>query len=765
MKLNWLKNLLSNSEEKQELYIRVEAADKGKIELIKSVLAQAETEQAIEILETLEISAIENDVIALSSRYQSLQSSQLHGLLSSNDYSLQTNRINHDILILVARLEKSLEPEKIIWDIKINLRKRYQKRLEDKLADRQPINIQCAYSIEGTALERAQIAYDEVVLEQKQVQSNLENLFDRHRGRLLIIGDPGAGKTSMLLQLADVLLQRRENRVPVILNLSTWMHTHITLNQWLFETVPTAAGVSKAMAKSLVLENRLLPFFDGLDEVAAEHRNSCLEAIAQYGSEADQQYVICSRTAEYSETAGAPVYGQIKLLPLTQEQIVLQLEKSDQPEAKFLLHALSHQPVLAKVVETPFYFNTMQLLLSSMKSMADLHIQADNEEEMKAELVEKFVEQQLDTPVNLDFPVGKSRRWLGFLAKKMDENRLVVFELADLKLAWLRDKWAYFMLNIAVFTFGIFFPFSDTENDPIKEFNEGFNEGINNGIKFSVPVNELINSINYNWLGVLLLSTFWIIFASGRFNAYDRITWNLNRFKNNFKIASIKFVIGSIMFYTYIFIIIKYNLKEYIQYNIFLSNLRILLILIFLVIAIGRNIYLIALWFLLVCFTRILNDGLFSKYVLIPFIIPLALRVIKSGIETKTLPNINTPYNRFVFSGLVDVIVFLSLIFYIIFDLRGNLLSLSFKDFSDLISFVCFLVPFSLIFRHFIVRLVCVIKLDLPLRLATFLNEMTARHLFESDGGSWRFRHRILQDYFVQKYSSNGNKIDKSITR
>jgi DNA replication protein DnaC len=511
MKSGWLKFLLGVSEEKSETYIRVEAADKDKIQLIKSAVAQAETEQAIEILATLEISSIENEVIALSSRYQSLQSSQMRVLLSGDDYRIQTNRINHDILTLVARLEKSLEPEEIIWEIKVNLRKRYKKRLQDKLADRQPINIQCAYSIEGTALERAQIAYDEVVLDQKEVQSSLENLFDRHRGRLLIIGDPGSGKTSLLLQLADALLRRRENRVPVILNLSTWKKTHKTLNQWLFETVPTAAAVSKAMGKSLVLEDRLLPFFDGLDEVAAENRNACLEAIAQYGSVADHQYVISSRTAEYTETSGAPVYGQIKLLPLAQAQIVQQLENSNQPEAKFLLNALRHQPVLAKVVENPFYFNTTQLLLSSMKSMAELRINSDNEEEMKAELVEKFVGQQLNTPVQMDFPVEKSRRWLGFLAKKMEENGLVVFELTDLNLGWLSDKWAYFILNIAIMIFGGLFP---------------FNHGIS------------------DWGAGLILITVWIIFASGRFKAYDRITWSFNQFKINFKSASIKFLIG-----------------------------------------------------------------------------------------------------------------------------------------------------------------------------------------------------------------------------
>ncbi len=40
----------------------------------------------------------------------------------------------------------------------------------------------------------------------------------------------------------------------------------------------------------------------------------------------------------------------------------------------------------------------------------------------------------------------------------------------------------------------------------------------------------------------------------------------------------------------------------------------------------------------------------------------------------------------------------------------------------------------------------------LPLCLVDFLNEMTARHLLETDGATWRFRHRILQEYFAMQW-------------
>jgi hypothetical protein len=36
----------------------------------------------------------------------------------------------------------------------------------------------------------------------------------------------------------------------------------------------------------------------------------------------------------------------------------------------------------------------------------------------------------------------------------------------------------------------------------------------------------------------------------------------------------------------------------------------------------------------------------------------------------------------------------------------------------------------------------------LPYRLVPFLDAMTEQHILESDGATWRFRHRILQEYF-----------------
>ena len=54
------------------------------------------------------------------------------------------------------------------------------------------------------------------------------------------------------------------------------------------------------------------------------------------------------------------------------------------------------------------------------------------------------------------------------------------------------------------------------------------------------------------------------------------------------------------------------------------------------------------------------------------------------------------------------------------------------------------------IFQHYLLRYQFYKEGKLPLKLISFLNEMYSRLLLETDGATWRFRHKILQDYFAE---------------
>ena len=64
-------------------------------------------------------------------------------------------------------------------------------------------------------------------------------VFDKVGGGLLILGAPGAGKTTVLLQLCEQLLDRAERDLdqpmPVVANLDSWAGQRLPLDVWLVE--------------------------------------------------------------------------------------------------------------------------------------------------------------------------------------------------------------------------------------------------------------------------------------------------------------------------------------------------------------------------------------------------------------------------------------------------------------------------------------------------------------------------------------------------
>jgi hypothetical protein len=62
------------------------------------------------------------------------------------------------------------------------------------------------------------------------------------------------------------------------------------------------------------------------------------------------------------------------------------------------------------------------------------------------------------------------------------------------------------------------------------------------------------------------------------------------------------------------------------------------------------------------------------------------------------------------------------------------------------------------ILRHWHLRYLLYKKGAIPLHLVDFLNEMSSRYLMETDGATWRFRHRIIQDYFAEQWKEPEQK-------
>ena len=149
--------------------------------------------------------------------------------------------------------------------------------------------------------------------------------------QLLILGEPGAGKTTMMLELAEDLLKQaiadNTKPIPVLLNLSSWKNPQQSIFNWLVDELKSKYGIGQNLAQQWLKENQLLPLLDGLDEVASQHQKACAVALnAWLTGELTQKpcgVMICCRREEFEQVVQQPLslYGAIYLQALTIEQI------------------------------------------------------------------------------------------------------------------------------------------------------------------------------------------------------------------------------------------------------------------------------------------------------------------------------------------------------------------------------------------------------------------------------------------------------------
>lgn len=142
-------------------------------------------------------------------------------------------------------------------------------------------------------------------------------------GRLLILGEPGAGKTTTLLELARELIAAAP--VPIIFELSAWTEDRQAIDPWLVAQLQETYNLPPKVGQAWVANHRILPLLDGLDELGLERQKKCIAKLNDFLplGEPDRQAVVCCRTQEFhrGEAKLTALNGAVELQPLTEPQI------------------------------------------------------------------------------------------------------------------------------------------------------------------------------------------------------------------------------------------------------------------------------------------------------------------------------------------------------------------------------------------------------------------------------------------------------------
>ena len=546
--------------------------------------------------------------------------------------------------------------------------------------------------------------------------TRIVEVFDRPElaRQLLILGEPGAGKTTMMLELAEDLLKRaiadNTQPIPVLLNLSSWKDPQQSIFDWLVDELKSKYGISQSLAQQWLNENQLLPLLDGLDEVAPQHQKACAVALnAWLTGDIEQRpcgVMICCRREEFEQVVQQPLslYGAIYLQALTIEQIE---DYFTQFELQDVWGTVQQDEALQKLLTKPLFLSMFGLVQTQRKfSLDDWQLRITSEQKIEY-LLDTYWEAAIERELIID-PVARQqgilsktygkkplpsrkavRRILVFAAKMLDRESstdLLIEKMQPTALITSRQKWAYRLIYgliggpiyglIGALIYGLIYGLLDgLIGALIGVLIVGLIGGLIYGLHTIDPVEEFSISMSRlaqreNWRDLRDNLIFWLI--------YGPIVG---------LIAGLSFsvILGLILGLGGLIEGLKADIQTQIKPNQGIKNSV-------------KNMVIIS--------TIALVTTLPFKFLL--------ENLLANAVDAKILPT---------------VVKFFLLTFIYLSFLGGGGMSL---------------------LQHLVLRLVLAWNRYVPLRYDLLLNYCTERLLLQRVGGRYRFMHKLLQDHFAK---------------
>ena len=314
---------------------------------------------------------------------------------------------------------------------------------------------------------------DRLIGEDKTIDS-LDHLLRNKPFKVLLLGSPGAGKTTTIFNYLKQFIEKAEkgpaNDIPLYVNLNKWKKKgsvigmlrlpgkkkevpntdellELDFTDWIITMNARlrGAGLTRMVVKKWIIEQKVILFLDGLDEAEESLRKTIVNKINIFlGANPSVSIIVCSRSADYDALVNTTninlaLHSAVTIQPLTPEQTSQYLVAAGTPHLQaFLdndeeLKEMSRSPLdLSIMVLACTYTNFGELMSRQTYSITakrvalfDAYVKAmiQREQLRKTEDLRHSESQVLHQRLSMpDKKISTVYKYLGWIARTLSEN-------------------------------------------------------------------------------------------------------------------------------------------------------------------------------------------------------------------------------------------------------------------------------------------------------------------------------------------------------